>query len=76
MFSVKDKWDSFRKAVIQEKASEIQVSEMQKAYYAGVVSTMGMMHQIGSDIKSEDEGAAICCAIVDEAKQFFNDLKE
>ena len=70
MNTVKEQWDSFRTLVIPTNAPEIQVTEMRRAFYAGVEAMLRIQWEVGDDAVSEDAGVAILEGIHDECRRF------
>lgn len=59
MGNIEKLWQSFRANVIAANASDIQLIEMRRAFYAGAASLMGICHAVGDDNVTEDEGEMI-----------------
>ncbi len=54
MNTIQNKWEIFSKAVFPKDASVIQISEMQKAFYAGAISVASIMIEVGASNVSLD----------------------
>lgn len=71
MESILTLWESYRRAVVPPAASETQVQECRRAFYAGVVAMYGQLLEIGAnDDLSEDESHAHLAAVGEELEAF------
>lgn len=69
-FRLLEEWNSFRANVIPVNASEIQITEMRRAFYAGAVATFAMQKKAAGDIPEMLED------LLDELSQYHRDVKE
>ncbi|MBZ0086495.1 MAG: hypothetical protein K8F33_00100 [Thermomonas sp.] len=74
MNTVQEQWDGFRKLVVPKDAPEVQVTEMRRAFYAGVEAMLRIQWAIGDDAVSEDAGVAILEGVHDECRRFAEDV--
>ena len=65
-------WESFRKAVIPKDASEIQLREMKKAFYAGCATMMTIGIVVGE--VSEENGIEILDTAYKEIHDFADKI--
>lgn len=73
---IKNQWDVFKKEVMPKNASEIQVNEMKKAFYCGVLSSVFILEEIGANDKiTLEEGVDIIESINKECHEFILSLK-
>ncbi len=69
---------SFVRALKLEAASEIQISEMQKAFYAGAAASWNIINAISRSVPSTDEGIDAATTSINEIaieiQQFATDV--
>jgi len=70
MNTVQEQWESFYKLVVPKYASAAQVTEMRRAFYAGVESMLRIQWAIGDTDISEDGAMAILDGVHDECQRF------
>lgn len=63
-------WESYQRRVMPLDASPSQIKETRRAIYAGVQIMMAIMHGLGDDAISGDEGVAIMESVADELRTF------
>lgn len=63
-------WASFLTEVIPPDASETQVTEMRRAFYAGAAALLRAVADIGDSVEDDDAGAARLMALDDELEAF------
>ncbi len=76
MNTIQSKWESFRKDVIPEDASVIQVEEMKKAFYAGAASILGLQLYDMDETISEEAGAAMMNGWFEECKSYMMSMTQ
>ena len=76
MNTIKEQWDSFRMLVVPADASEVQLQETRRAFYAGAEAMMRIQFNIGDKDVSEDEGVAILSACHDEAEEVAQKVRK
>lgn len=69
-------WEKFRVAVLPPEAHPIQVSEMQKAFYAGLESMLCIQEEIIDAVPDDDEDkqAELLEGVYSEIEVFFTKL--
>jgi len=70
--SIAAEWQGFRESVLPPNASEIQIQEMQKAFYAGAVSMMTIWN--GLSALAEEEAVKGLGDVQQEMATFFDGL--
>jgi len=70
MNTIQEQWGDFRKNVVPISAPDIQVSEMQKAFYAGAYASIMVMIKISAEDVSEDAGVQIFETLKNECESF------
>lgn len=65
-------WTSYREQVVSKEASDAQVLETQRAFYAALCFVMGLLNAIREGELSEDEGRAALSAIDLEVADFVD----
>lgn len=70
MNTIQSEWEHFQKIVIPEDASQTQIIEMKKAFYAGAMSLMRMQHRLFDSGMNEDAVIAIIDGIESELIMF------
>jgi hypothetical protein len=66
-----DLFDSYRKRVIPAGASDVQLTECRRAFYAAAYSMlMLLLNDIGGDAMSEEDGVAVLDALKAECEAF------
>lgn len=63
-------WMDYRRKVIPAGASNAQILETKRGFYAGASSLFKILNEIGDDSVTEDEGAAVLSGINDELIKF------
>mgnify|MGYP000061843575 CR=1 FL=1 len=76
MNTVKQQWEDFADAVIPKDAPAIQVTEMRKAFYAGVTSMLSTQLLIGGESVSMEEGASMLERVRKECCRFSEEMDE
>jgi hypothetical protein len=72
MISVQQQWTSFAKAIFAGiNPSPVQVEEMRRAFYAGVIAQLGMNRTLAR--MPEEEGHAAMHALYEECSDFLID---
>lgn len=74
--SVTESWQSFWKAVGPPDASEIQKTEMRRAFYAGAWAVFCQMRRTGDDDIPEGTGVMHLMSIEAECRTFQRLVKE
>jgi len=74
MNTVQEQWESFSKLVVPKDAPEIQVTEMRRAFYAGVEAMLRIQWAIGDAAVSEDGAMAILEGVHDECQRFASEV--
>ncbi|MDE1138177.1 MAG: hypothetical protein PW999_00690 [Paraburkholderia tropica] len=69
MRTISEKWASFERAVLPSDCSDVQRSEMRKAFYAGAASLLALTDEIAS-IPNEDACIAILRGLHEEVQAF------
>jgi len=72
--TIKDGWESFCRAVMTAEASEIQRSEMEKAFYSGATAALSIMADLAKDEVSLDAGAAVFGSLLEEVRLYGESL--
>jgi len=70
MNTVQEQWGSFSKIAIPKDAPDVQVTEMRRAFYAGVESMLRIQLAIGDAEISEDDAMAMLEGVYDECRRF------
>lgn len=70
MNTIQEQWEDFKKNVIPVSAPDIQVAEMQKAFYAGAYASIMVMVKISAEGVSENAGAEIFETLKNECESF------
>lgn len=70
MNTVQEQWESFHAIVVPKDAPEVQVTEMRRAFYAGVEAMLRIQWAIGDAAISEDGAMAILEGVHDECHRF------
>jgi hypothetical protein len=65
----RDLWKEFKQTVLPKDASAVQVSEMQKAFFAGMRAGVNGVLELGQEEGEEDADAA-------KLEQFNNEIDE
>ncbi|MFN6560050.1 MAG: hypothetical protein RMY28_009600 [Nostoc sp. ChiSLP01] len=68
--TISSQWQSYETQVLPKGCSAIQLQETRRAFYAGVASVLAFMAQISNEDISEDEGADIIEALMQESRDF------
>ncbi len=71
---VMDGWESFAAAVLPPNASEVQVTEMRRAFFGGAWFMLTTFQAIGEDSVSEDEGVAVLELAKAEMEEFYRNV--
>ena len=71
MNTIQQMWEGYKKDVIPENASEIQITEMRNSFYAGSASSFELLGKI-SEKHSEETAAEILQGIHEEIALYFN----
>ena len=74
MNTIKEQWDSFEKEVVPAGASEIQVQEMRRSFYGGVMAMSLIQDVIGQEAMSEDAAMGILQGVEQELRDFLNSI--
>lgn len=69
-------WKKFREVVLPPEAHPTQVSDMQKAFYAGLESMLVIQNEILDAVPDDDEDkqAELLEEVYNEIEMFFNKL--
>ena len=70
MNTIQSNWEDFRKKVVPQNASNIQIAEMRKAFYAGAYAAISIMVKIGAEDVSEEAGVEILETLKNECELF------
>ena len=72
MNTIKDEFDKFADQVIAKDAPEVQISEMQLAFYAGTFSTLMLIRNvIANPSLSEDASVNLLMNWLNESNDFI-----
>lgn len=72
--TVKSLWNDFKvKALREVKEDSVQMHEMKKAFYVGILSGMKAFEQVGA-VEDEDQGVNHLESMFGECKEFFDAL--
>lgn len=63
-------WESYRRKVLSPKATPVQVSECQIAFYGGAAAVVGEVLRLGGVDIPEDEGVQELQGLLDEVTAF------
>jgi hypothetical protein len=74
--SLRAQWTKFVAVVGLDRAPDRQLTEMQKAFYAGAFSMFQEMTGLTADSPSDDVGAARIDALHAELEAFYANLRE
>ena len=67
-------WNHFSEEAINPAAPLIQFEEMQKAYYAGMITAIHYLLEAAEEELSEEEGEKVIDNIHTELEQWFENL--
>jgi hypothetical protein len=72
---IEEQWNEFRRSVLSKDAPQIQIDEMRKAFFAGVVALFG--HVLGNlsegnDVKEQD--LQMMASIHEELEEFRDEI--
>lgn len=70
MKSVRQLWESFRDATIPPTASQVQVDECRRSFYAGAWGMLCEFERMGEDDVPEDSGVVWLEAVMSECREF------
>jgi len=70
MGMIQDNWLKFRQRAIPKDAGQVQLDEMEKAFFAGATTALAIVQQFGDDKISEDQGVACFTALLKEVNSF------
>lgn len=73
--TISSEWDKFVTLVVPPNASQLQLRETRRAFYAGVEAALRLQFDIGDASVSEDQGIAMIEGWHAEIRQFAADLK-
>lgn len=73
--TIKGGWESLSEAIFTANSSNVQISEMKKAFYAGAATAINVMIEISAHEVCEDEGAEIFESLRQEILTFKEQLK-
>lgn len=76
MGKIASQFESYREKVIPREASETQVRETRRAFYAGAQAMMTICKAVGTDHVSEAEGEQILEDADQELRRFCEDVIE
>lgn len=68
--TVEDRWLEFAKKVIPVNAPDVQRKEMRKSFFAGVLDTLALCHDVIPTM-SDDDAAAYLDSLYRETDEFF-----
>lgn len=75
MNTLKEEWEGFTKLVFRGPISHTQYTEMQRAFYAGATTIIGIMLKIALKDISDEAGAAILEGLRQECISFSRNLR-
>lgn len=74
MISIKEQWESYRRHVIPRNATEVQVRECMRAFYAGAQSMMNINIAVSDESITEEVGEQILANAHDELQNFVSSV--
>lgn len=69
MNTVQEQWQIFSALVVPKDAPEVQITEMRRAFYAGVEAMLRIQWAIGG-IENEEAAVAMLEGVHDECRRF------
>ncbi len=75
-YIIADQFESYKTAAIPQDASETQVRETRRAFYAGAEAMMTICHYVGQDSVSEDKAQNILVDADQELREFSKAVLE
>lgn len=72
--SVEQEWDHFSSHCFANNVSDLQKTEMKKAFFAGAFVVVCMCEEIGQPHVSEQDGANHLDNVMKECRKFYSDL--
>lgn len=74
MNTIQQGFDDYATNCIPSTASEIQMTETRRAFYAGAMAMLKITMAVGNSDMSEKAGAAVLEGVYQEISQFANDV--
>jgi hypothetical protein len=69
-------WKNFKERTIPASAPEVQIREIQRAFYAGAISFFSLVDELGSEDSTDETRYAGILELQDELKQFVAATRE
>lgn len=66
-----DEWQEIMEKVVPKTASQIQIDEMEKSFYAGMMAMMCLFAEITAQVEDMDVAAAKMQKLMEEGQTFF-----
>jgi hypothetical protein len=76
MNTLDDQWKSYKKMVIPEGATETQVTETKRAFYAGATAILNVQYLIGDASNSREAQEGMIQGIVEECRDFHENVSK
>lgn len=74
MRTIQKHWEGYKNLVLPPHASDIQIEECRRAFYAGAISCLNVMDSVGDESISENAGVEIIEGLHQELESFASDL--
>lgn len=73
---IEKEWQYFRNEVIPKDASNVQLTEMRRAFYFGASVIMMLNNHIGGDDVPEEAGVRILATVSKELNEFMDAIQQ
>lgn len=68
--TVGERWREYLSTCIPAEASEVEIMQARRAFYAGCAAALGILGVAGSAATSEDDGGRIIARLLNELETF------